>query len=142
MDSQPVTKQLIRDLRDISITNPKPDVLIIEDNEFDANQLSKSIKQIGGEVVHLSSGELVEEIIDNKKFDIVFLDLRLAGGLSGVDVLLKIRKRGILTPVVLVSGQIDPTILEVGKQVGYIGFIEKPISDSDVQEIFTKHKLQ
>ena len=78
-----------------------------------------------------------------EKYDLVILDLRL-GGDDGLDILAKMRQRGIRTPVLMVTahGSIRQAVRAI--QLGAIDFLEKSMDPENlrrmVSEVFDRHQ--
>lgn len=66
-----------------------------------------------------------------KKFDIIILDLMLPSGESGFDIHDKIRANSQFDdiPIVAVSAADPSTAIPKAQQLGFSGFISKPIND-------------
>ena len=91
---------------------PKIKILIVEDEIITAEALRLDLKHMGYEVRSLaSSGEKAVKIAENEKPDIVLMDLRLRGELSGIEAGKEIRSRfGI--PSIYMSGYLEEDIKE------------------------------
>jgi len=79
-------------------------LLLVEDDEMLGDGLKVGLKQQGYTVEWLRDGESAERALNHNTFDIVILDLGLPR-LSGLDVLKSIRKRGIATPVLVLTAR-------------------------------------
>jgi two-component system response regulator len=116
------------------------DILLIEDNAFDAELTIRALKQnnIAKNIVHVATGALAMEFFngtgDFKERDIknkpkvILLDLKL-GHVSGVSVLEKIKDdentRNI--PVVILSGSKEDVDLKRCYALGANSYLVKPI---------------
>jgi CheY-like chemotaxis protein len=66
------------------------------------------LKSIGYAVLHAkSAAAALETLADGRRIDIVFSDVMMPGGMSGVDLAREIRKRRRDLPVVLTTGYVE-----------------------------------
>jgi two-component system nitrate/nitrite response regulator NarL len=66
------------------------------------------------------------------RFDLAFLDVDLTDGHSGMDVLRHIRDREMDTKVIMLSGRIDPGIIQAALDEGASGYIPKAMDEDGV----------
>ncbi len=99
----------------------------------------------GNEVAQCDNGEQALELIDQKAFDVVVLDLELPG-VSGLDVLRELRDRGAECEVVVVSGEATIETAVDAMKLGACEFLAKPVSfkelDRLVWKAYEKHQLR
>lgn len=146
-----VTENLIQSLREErgDFDESKPVCLIVEDDDNDALLSERALKAMGADVKRVSTADDAIDLLEVSKhkdrpdFDIVFLDIKLAGPKNGYDVLRHIRRNFKRVHVVVVSGFLDEDLLNHANNGarGYIGIIRKPLERVDVSEIFEKHRL-
>lgn len=79
-------------------------ILLVEDEQNIAKGIILNLELEGYEVVHADRGDLAIEIYENQSFDLVVLDLMLPG-LSGEDILTRIRDVNEKTPVLVLSAK-------------------------------------
>ena len=136
-----VTQQLINDLR-----AKRPRVLIIEDDANDVFLMTRAAEKMGCSVdAATSAEEAIAKLFKSKlpntaDYNIIFLDLKLPGK-SGVDVLREIRLVAPELQVVVVTGMAGSPMVEEAAALGYIGLVQKPLTEENISEILTKHKL-
>lgn len=109
------------------------DVLVVEDNEIASEYIQYVLKSINMEPVAVSTGEkaleeLKERAKKKKPFAMVFLDINLAGDLSGSDVLKKIRATASIksTKVIVTSMSQRPEDVKLFKKLGIVDYFTKP----------------
>jgi two-component system, LuxR family, response regulator FixJ len=56
----------------------------------------------------------------------VLTDLQMPGGLTGIDLLRKIVKRGLGWPVIVMTGQATARVRETASRLGAFAFLAKP----------------
>jgi two-component system response regulator FixJ len=52
--------------------------------------------------------------------------------MTGIELLMLLRTRGITTPAVIVSGQTDPAQSEILKRSGALAILHKPVNEDDL----------
>jgi two-component system response regulator len=116
------------------------DILLIEDNVFDAELTIRMLKQnsIANTVVHVATGALAIDFLNavgeyagrdiNDKPKVILLDLKL-GPVSGVKVLEKIKADEYTQdiPVIILSGSKDDADLKKCYNLGANSYLVKPI---------------
>lgn len=86
-------------------------VLLVEDNEFDSRVVQRLLKRVGERDVRiewLADYEAAEHRIRLDDVDIYLIDYRLAAE-NGIELVRQISKRESKIPVILMTGQGDPT---------------------------------
>jgi signal transduction histidine kinase/FixJ family two-component response regulator len=83
----------------------KDTILIVEDDEYLVNLIETILREDGFAVYSVQSGEAALEVINQIDFKIAILDIRLAGKLTGWDVLkaLKNNAKTVNIPVIISS---------------------------------------
>lgn len=106
-------------------------VLLIEDDELLGDGLKAGLMQEDYIVDWYQDGKSALSAALNQEYDLVVLDLGLPG-VSGLDILKKIRKRGITTPVLILTARdfVDDRI--EGLDTGADDYMVKPF---DLEEL-------
>jgi DNA-binding NtrC family response regulator len=86
---------------------PKPiQVFLIDDEKIFVESLTKVLKKRGMEVRAAFDGLSALKLLSVEEPDVIVLDLRMPG-MDGLAVLQEIRARDSLTPVILLTGNLD-----------------------------------
>ena len=113
-------------------------VLIVEDESLTAMALGAYLRGEGYDVVGLSAtGEEALQRARNDHPDIIFMDIRLAGKMDGIEAAEAISREGRF-PIVFMTGH---TIEESTPRLGALvsaGYLTKPISFSDIDGILAR----
>lgn len=121
-----------------------PNVLVVEDNAYEAELMAVVLSECGCNVTWAADGEsgtdLVLSACMTHPFDIVFLDLNLPR-INGVQVLKQLRECTPKTPVVLVTSPIYRELIEEASKLGYFSMIEKPLVKESVMQILDQHRI-
>src|SRR5258705_12455840 len=83
---------------------PESRILVVEDESKVARALREGLERQGDEVVIAPNGEEGFFLVNAEKFDLVILDLMLPGR-DGLQVLSTLRKRGLPTPVLILTAR-------------------------------------
>lgn len=100
-------------------------ILIVDDEIAVANLLAESVRLQGHEAIVAYSGQEGLDRIAERRPDAVFLDL-LMSGLSGVEVLRRIRQTDPALPVIVITGLGSAPEIEEAKRLGVTEILEKP----------------
>lgn len=109
-------------------------LLIVDDNVWNRDVLSRMLTSKGFEVDLAAGGEEALVLVANKDYDLILLDLMMPG-LSGYDVMDRLAAQGSPVPVVVVtaSAMEEEKRRALGK--GAKGFVRKPFQESEVVEV-------
>lgn len=108
-----------------------PKILIVEDQFIEANGLRIILNKAGYVVCSIASS--VEEAIkikNKEKPDLVLLDIRLQGKLSGIDLAKILRLENLA--FIFLSANSSKEILDAAKVTRPYGFLVKPFREKDV----------
>ena len=86
-------------------------VLLVEDNEGDADLVREALADAVDAHVHLARVERLQAAADrlgNERFDVVLLDLSLPDA-AGLDGLLRLRETAPGAPIVVLTSLLDPS---------------------------------
>lgn len=102
-------------------------ILIIDDERSIRNTLKEILEFEGHEVVLAENGNAGLEMAGAGALDVIFCDIKMPGGMDGVEVLENIVAKGVDTPVIMISGHgsIDTAVECIKK--GAFDFIQKPL---------------
>lgn len=106
-------------------------ILIVEDEFIVANNLQMILENAGYAITGVAaSAREAQEHIQQYKPDLVLLDIRLKGKLSGIDIARKLRAAHI--PFIYLSAYANQPILEEAKTTEPYGFLVKPVREKDL----------
>jgi DNA-binding response OmpR family regulator len=106
-------------------------ILVVEDEQKVANALKEGLEDERYEVVLAPTGEDAFFRINTEQFDIVLLDLMLPGR-DGLEVLGAIRKRGLDTPVLLLTARGSLEDRVTGLNAGADDYLVKPFAFAEL----------
>lgn len=100
-------------------------VLVVEDDAALGKALERGLTELGHDCIWARSGDKGLDHALSQKFDVILLDLMLPG-IEGIDLLRQVRRRGIRTPVLVLSalGALDDRV--AGLDAGADDYLVKP----------------
>jgi len=104
-----------------------PTVLIIDDEKAIRNTLKEILEYENFKVEEALDGKDALQKIEKLKLDLILCDIKMPGGMDGLELLQKFQKQIPETPVVMISGHGNiETAVEAVKKGAY-DFIQKPL---------------
>jgi two-component system response regulator FixJ len=106
-------------------------VAVVDDETPMRIALGRLLRLAGSEVLLFSSGEGFLASLDVCLPDCVILDLWMPG-LSGLDVLRRLRAVGILTPVICITASEEVALAKEVLDAGAMQLLRKPITNDEL----------
>ena len=110
----------------------KEKILIVEDDTIALEGLKLSLENEGYHILALNSGKRALEMLTNEAFDLVLSDIVMAD-VSGLDLLLHIKKKYPETIVILITGYGSLDIVIEALRQGAYDYLLKPCSDEELK---------
>ncbi len=110
-------------------------VLVVDDEEDFVETLVNRLKKRTIDAVGALSGEDALELLGNREFDVVILDIKMPGGMDGIETLKEIKKIQPLSEVILLTGHASVESSIEGMRCGAFDYVLKPIK---LEELFPK----
>jgi signal transduction histidine kinase len=101
-------------------------LLLVEDDPDLAENLAEIVNGMGCETVVAESAERALELLETQSFAAMITDVRLPG-LDGIELLQRLRSRGLLLPVVVISALAEPGVVRRAEESGALDVMHKPI---------------
>lgn len=115
----------------------KKRVVIVEDDRLLAIVLKKMALSLNFEVLEISStGEDAVTAVKEHQPDIVFMDIFLAGEISGIDAMKQIRSYSDV-PCIYITAQSDHAIRKQAAEVDNSYYMLKPVNMMELQSAVT-----
>ncbi|MGF1755503.1 response regulator [Vibrio makurazakiensis] len=110
-------------------------VLICDDSALARKQMARSLPAtLNAEVTFAVHGLNALEELQQNQFELMFLDLTMPE-LDGYGTLEEMQRLGMTTPVVVVSGDIQPKAQEKVLSLGAKAFLQKPIDKEKLKSV-------
>lgn len=102
-------------------------VLIVDDDAAVQGMLYKVIRSNGLQADICASGEEALALTKQKRYDLILLDINMHG-MDGFEVIQQLRSRGLLTPIIVVSGRKEDYDTIYGLDIGADDYVTKPFN--------------
>ena len=107
-------------------------VLIVDDEEDFLETIIKRLNKRKIDASGARSGEEALGLLNEKTFDVVILDVKMPGGMDGIEVLREIKKIQPLAEVLLLTGHASVETSIEGMKLGAFDYLLKPIKLDDL----------
>lgn len=106
-------------------------ILIVEDDHQAANYLAKGLKESGHIADHAATGEDALSLAETHDYDVLIVD-RMLPGLDGLAMIETLRRRGLTTPILVLSalGDVDDKVR--GLRAGGDDYLAKPYAFTEL----------
>ena len=111
----------------------KPRLLLVDDEVFFTENLSKLLSRRGYDVTAINDSQQALQIAQEQDFDVVILDQKMPG-MDGISVLRELKSELPDLEVIILTGHGSLESGITGLQLGAYDFIRKPIGVSDLEE--------
>ncbi len=105
----------------------KAHLLLIDDDPSTLASLSRAFRLAGHEVTVCDNATRALDLVRNETFDLILSDVVMPGK-SGIEFLEDLKRNGVKTPIVLVSGEANIEMAVHATKLGAMDFVEKPLS--------------
>jgi len=108
------------------MTTESPRILFVDDDRTFRRSTAELLRDAGYRVDTASDGREAGELLEREEYDLLLMDLRMPG-LDGTRVVEVLRRRGVRTPVLMVSGYGTVETAVDALHVGADDFLTKPV---------------
>ncbi|MBI5062316.1 MAG: response regulator, partial [Desulfatitalea sp.] len=105
---------------------PTFSVLVIDDELDFMETLVNRLQRRKLDAVGVPNGEQAIELLKQRSFDVILLDIKMPGGMDGIETLREIRRRQPLAEVILLTGHASVETSLEGMQLGAYDYLLKP----------------
>ncbi len=140
-DKQPIDEA---DVEVLASASPPPPVrrlaLVVDDSRPIRKQLELELQVFGIGVDFAETGEEAIDLVDRRRYDLIFLDVVLPG-VDGYQVCRTIKRRKLTreTPVIMLTSKSSPFDRIRGSFAGCDTYLTKPLSQSAFRKIVEKY---
>ena len=110
-------------------------VMVVDDEEDFLETLVNRLKKRNIEAVGHLSGEKALEAMKGRLFDVVILDIKMPGGMDGIEVLREMKRVQPLAEVILLTGHASVETSIEGMKLGAFDYLLKPVK---LEELLVK----
>ncbi|WP_119067138.1 response regulator transcription factor [Aggregatilinea lenta] len=108
-------------------------ILVVDDEGAIRYSISKTLQRVGYQVQTASSGEEALDMMQQQDYDVVLTDIRMPG-LSGVELLAKIKERAPDAVVILLTGYANLESAIESLRLGAHDYLTKPSSSQSIRD--------
>jgi DNA-binding NtrC family response regulator len=112
----------------------QPNILVVDDEGDFLETLMNRLKKRKIATAGCASGEEALRLIKEAPFDVVVLDIKMPGGMDGIQTLREIKKIRPDAEVILLTGHASLETSMEGMQLGAYDYLLKPIKLEDLLE--------
>jgi DNA-binding NtrC family response regulator len=105
----------------------KAHLLLIDDDPSTLASLARAFRLAGHEATVCDNAARGSELAGAEHFDLILSDVVMPGK-TGLELLEELKKAGVKTPIVLISGQANIEMAVKATQLGALDFLEKPLT--------------
>jgi len=105
----------------------KAHLLLIDDDPNTLASLSRAFRLAGHEASVCDNANRAIELLQSQRFDLILSDVVMPGK-SGMELLEELKKSGLQTPIVMISGQANIEMAVKATRLGALDFLEKPLT--------------
>jgi DNA-binding NtrC family response regulator len=106
--------------------------LIVDDEADFLDTLVARLNKRNIDTVGVKSGEEAIEIMKKKLFDVVVMDIKMPGGIDGIEALREVKKIQPLSEVLLLTGHGSVETSIEGMKLGAFDYLLKPVKLEDL----------
>lgn len=110
-------------------------ILVVDDEVDFMETLVKRLKRRNLDAQGVTSGEAALNLLNEKRFDMVLLDVKMPGGMDGIEVLRAIKFKQPLVEVLLLTGHASVETSVEGMKLGAFDYLLKPVK---LEELLAK----
>jgi two-component system response regulator FixJ len=117
--------------------NPMPPVFVIDDEEPVRVSLAKLLRAMGYPTRIFPSATSYLESDAVGEDACLLLDLRMPG-MSGIELIEELHRRGLSAPIIVMTGHTDAQSVRRLEAFPLLGFLEKPFSVDQLKELLDR----
>jgi len=109
-------------------------VLVVDDSFVNRQYIKTVLEEKNIRVIEAGDGAEALDILETSKPDLIILDL-LMPIMGGIETLEKIRSRGYLYPILVLTADIHDATRQACPNLGVSGFINKPTNEREILKL-------
>ncbi len=116
-----------------------PTALVVDDDREIRVLLSRVLEDYQWKATAVDSGETALATLEDRSFDLIFLDLMMAG-MNGAQTFQEIRKNDESVQVVIITGYPDSELMAAAMEIGPFAVMLKPFSLKQLRSFLDERK--
>jgi heterodisulfide reductase subunit A len=118
----------------------KVKILIVDDEPIVRESLRDWLAYAGYDVTITETGEAARKLIEEQKYGLLILDVRLPGK-TGLKTLSELKERYPDIKAVIITAYPTPELAEEARQLGAIDYLSKPVVPAELEKIIRQALL-
>ena len=114
-----------------SSVGTKANILVIDDEQIIRLLFKETLEELGHRVITAETGSEGLELVKQRDFDLVFLDLKMPG-MDGATLFRQIKTIKPKLPVTIITGYPESDMMAQALAQGPFGVMNKPFTESDI----------
>lgn len=114
-----------------SSVGTKVNILVVDDEQIIRLLFKETLEKLGHRVITADTGSEGLELVKQRDFDLVFLDLKMPG-MDGANLFRQIKTINPTLPVTIITGYPESDMMAQALAQGPFGVMNKPFSASDI----------
>ncbi|MEE4356488.1 MAG: response regulator [Desulfococcaceae bacterium] len=102
-------------------------IMVVDDEKDFQETLVKRLEKRNIDTIGVGSGEEALEKMKEKRFDVIILDIKMPGGMDGIQTLREMRRVQPLAEVILLTGHASVETSIEGMKLGAFDYLLKPV---------------
>ncbi len=102
-------------------------ILVVDDEVDFLETVVNRLKKRNIDTVGVTSAEEALKLMDQRRFDVVVQDIKMPGGMDGIEALREIKHKAPLTEVILLTGHASVESSIEGMKLGAFDYLLKPV---------------
>lgn len=116
-------------------------ILIIEDDLILTLSLELMLKKLNVKHIYkVNTGEKAIEAVERNPPDLMFVDIHLGKGMTGIDAVKKIQETNQI-PALYITGNSDSYNKQLASDTQYVDYLVKPITFKELQNALNKYSV-
>lgn len=108
-------------------------IMVVDDSAFVRKLVANELQKAGicTTICNAADGAMALTLYKKRKYDLILLDWEMPG-MSGIEVLRKIRQRDTTTPIIMITGNTEIDQMVEAFDAGVTNFVPKPFRENDL----------
>ncbi|RJQ66516.1 MAG: response regulator [Desulfobacteraceae bacterium] len=106
-------------------------ILVVDDEVDFLDTITKRLQKRNINTSGVTSAEEALKLMDKRLFDVVVLDIKMPGGMDGIEALREMKRKAPLTEVILLTGHASVETSIEGMKLGAFDYLLKPVKFED-----------
>jgi CheY-like chemotaxis protein len=116
-------------------------ILVVDDHAAVCRFLARVARQEGHDVLEAADGEAGWRLVREQRPHVVLCD-QMMPGMTGLDLLARIRQEGLHTHFVLLTGQGSEELAAKALRLGAVNYLNKPVELLDIRRLLKRCESQ